>query len=169
MPMVKRAALKVLQSEKNNARVALISQRNPLQWRHNGHDGVSYHQPQYCLLNRLVRHGSKKISKLRVTGLCARNSPVTGELPAQRASNAENVSIWWSHHDSRIFSGIGHFCIYREYDAYIYEYIWYEILYIFTIRHCMYIISLTSLVAHRYQKTLLQEICSGCIEIISAI
>ena len=27
------------------------------------------------------------------------NSPVTGEFPAQRASNAENVSIWWRHHD----------------------------------------------------------------------
>ena len=30
-----------------------------------------------------------------------RNSPVTGEFPAQRASNAENVSIWWRHHDIR--------------------------------------------------------------------
>ena len=29
---------------------------------------------------------------------CAGNSPVTGEFPAQRASNAENVSIWWRHH-----------------------------------------------------------------------
>ena len=28
----------------------------------------------------------------------AGNSPVTGEFPAQRASNAENVSIWWRHH-----------------------------------------------------------------------
>ena len=27
-----------------------------------------------------------------------RNLPVTGELVAQRASNAENVSIWWRHH-----------------------------------------------------------------------
>ena len=27
----------------------------------------------------------------------------TGEFPAQMASNAENVSIWWRHHDS-IFS-----------------------------------------------------------------
>ena len=42
---------------------------------------------------------SKKTSKLRVTGLCAGNSPVTGEFPAQRASNAENVSIWWRHHE----------------------------------------------------------------------
>ena len=41
----------------------------------------------------------KKISKLRVTGLCEGNSPMTGEFPAQRASNAENVSIWWHHHD----------------------------------------------------------------------
>ena len=28
----------------------------------------------------------------------AGKSPVTGEFPAQRASNAENVSIWWRHH-----------------------------------------------------------------------
>ena len=24
---------------------------------------------------------------------------VTGEFPAQMASNAENVSIWWRHHE----------------------------------------------------------------------
>ena len=41
----------------------------------------------------------KKTSKLRVTGLCAGNSMVTSEFPAQRASNAENVSIWWRHHE----------------------------------------------------------------------
>ena len=45
------------------------------------------------------RRRSQKISNLRVTGLCAVNSLVTGEFPAQRASNAENVSIWWRHHD----------------------------------------------------------------------
>ena len=37
-------------------------------------------------------------SKVRVTGLCAGNSPVTGEFPAQMVSNAENVSIWWHYH-----------------------------------------------------------------------
>ena len=42
---------------------------------------------------------SKKAPRLRVTGLCAGNSLVTGEFPAQRASNTENVSIWWRHHD----------------------------------------------------------------------
>ena len=34
-----------------------------------------------------------KTSKLRVTGLCEGNSPGTGELPTQRASNAENISF----------------------------------------------------------------------------
>ena len=36
----------------------------------------------------------KKISKLRVPGLCEGNSPVTGEFPTQRVGNAENGSIW---------------------------------------------------------------------------
>ena len=43
---------------------------------------------------------SKKTPKLRVTGLCDGNPPVTGEFPPQKASNAENVSIWWRHHGS---------------------------------------------------------------------
>ena len=70
-----------------------------LQWRLNGRDSVSNHQPHDCLFNRLFRRRSKKKSKLRVTGLCEGNSPGTGEFPAQRASNTENVSIWWRHHD----------------------------------------------------------------------
>ena len=70
----------------------------PLQWRQNQRDGVSSHQPHDCLLNRLFRHRWKKTSKLCVTGLCAGNSPGTGEFPAQRASYAENISIWWRHH-----------------------------------------------------------------------
>ena len=69
-----------------------------LQWRHNERYSVSNHQPQDCLLNCLFRHRLKRTPKLRITGLCVGNSPVTGEFPAQRASNAENVSIWWRHH-----------------------------------------------------------------------
>ena len=69
-----------------------------LQWRHNVCDGVWNHQPHDCLLNRLFRHRSKKTSNLGVTSLWEGNSPVTGEFPAQWASNAENVSIWWRHH-----------------------------------------------------------------------
>ena len=48
---------------------------NSLHWRHNDHDGVSNHQPNGCLLNRLFRRRSKKTSKLSVTGLCVGNSP----------------------------------------------------------------------------------------------
>ena len=61
----------------------------PLRWRHNGCDSVSNHQPRECLLRRLIRRTSKKTSKLGVTGLCAGNSPETGEFPAQMTSNAE--------------------------------------------------------------------------------
>ena len=84
----------------------------PLRWRHNEHDSVSNHQPHDCLLNRLFRRRSKKTSKLRVTGLCPGNSPGTGEFPAQMASNAENVTIWWRHHahvydhNSGLYTGI---------------------------------------------------------------
>ena len=69
-----------------------------LQWRHNGRDGVSNQRRLDCLHNCLFRRRSKKTWKLRVTGLCEGNSPVTGEFPAQSTSNAGNVSIWWRHH-----------------------------------------------------------------------
>ena len=70
-----------------------------VQWRHYGRDSVSNHQPQDYLLNRLFRRTSKKTSKFRVTGLYVGDSPVTGEFPAQMASNAQNVSIWWRYHE----------------------------------------------------------------------
>ena len=79
-----------------------------LGWRHNERDGVSNHQPHECLLNRLVRRRSKKTSKLRVTGLCEGNLPVTGEFPAQMTSNAENVSIWWRLHVGELSSLSSH-------------------------------------------------------------
>ena len=61
---------------------------------------VSNHWRFNCVLNRLFQRRSKETSKPRVTGLFEGNSPVTGEFPAQTASNAENVSIWWRHHES---------------------------------------------------------------------
>ena len=76
-----------------------------LQWRHNEHDVVSNHQRLDWLLNRLFRHRSKKTSKFHVTGLCEGNSPMTYDFPAQWASNAENVSIWWRHHEYFITGG----------------------------------------------------------------
>ena len=54
---------------------------------------------------RLFMRKSKKISKLCVTGLYEGNSPMIGEFPAKRASNAKKFSIWWRHHgiDSMVF------------------------------------------------------------------
>ena len=78
----------------------------PLHWRHNEHDGISNQQPYDCLLNRLFMRRSKETSNLCVTGLCAGSSPVTGEFPAQMASNAENVSIWWRLHARLICDAI---------------------------------------------------------------
>ena len=71
-------------------RIPYLPQLLAYQWRHNGHDCVSNHQPHRCLLNRLFGRRSKKTSKIRVVGLCAGNSsgpvysphkgPVTREM-----------------------------------------------------------------------------------------
>ena len=85
---------------------------NPLLWRHNDRDGVSTHQPHDCLFNRLFRRRSKKTSKLRATGPCAGNLPVTGEFPAQRASKAEMFpfdDVIVQHHGANlVMSSITH-------------------------------------------------------------
>ena len=54
----------------------LVDIKKHITWRHDERDGVSNHQPRDCLLKRLFGRRSKKTSKLRVTGLCAGNSPV---------------------------------------------------------------------------------------------
>ena len=77
---------------------ALIDFISTSQWRYNGHDGVSNHQPHDCLLNHLFGCISKERPKLHVTGHCAGSSLVTGEFPAQMPSNTENVFVWWRHH-----------------------------------------------------------------------
>ena len=67
-------------------------------WRHNESDSVLNHQPDDCLLKRVFTSRSMDTSKPLVTSLCEGNSLVTDEFPAQMASKAENVSIWWRHH-----------------------------------------------------------------------
>ena len=49
------------------------------------------------------RHRSKENIKAPRHWPCEGNSPVTGEFAAQRASYAENVSIWWRHHHRTIW------------------------------------------------------------------
>ena len=48
-----------------------------------------------------------------VTGVCEGNSPLTGKFPAQRASNAKNVSIWWHHHGITALPWKWHAQVYR--------------------------------------------------------
>ena len=69
-----------------------------LQWRANERDDVSNHRCFECLPDRLFRRRSKNTSKLRATGLWVGNAPVNS--PTQRDSNAENVPIWWRHHET---------------------------------------------------------------------
>ena len=66
-----------------------------LQWRHTRRHGVSNSGLSIVYANVCSGAHKKKTLKLRVTGLCEGNSPVTSEFPSQRASNAENVSISW--------------------------------------------------------------------------
>ena len=60
-----------------------------LQWPHNEHDGVSNHQPHDYSGADQRKHQSSASQAM---------ATVTGEFPAQKASNAENVSIWWRRH-----------------------------------------------------------------------
>ena len=71
--------------------------RDSVRWRHNGRDGVSNHRRYDYSLNRLCRRRLKNTSMLPVTALREGNSPMTGEFPSKRDSNAENASIWWCH------------------------------------------------------------------------
>ena len=73
-----------------------------LQWHIIGRDGVSNHQPYDCLLKRLFRRKSKKTSKLRFTGICAKIDrwPVNSPHKWPGTRKAENVSIWWRHHEN---------------------------------------------------------------------
>ena len=70
----------------------------PLQWRHNEPDCVSNHRRLDCLLNRLIRRRSKKTLKTRFQWPLWEESTRDRWQPSRRASNAENVSIWWRHY-----------------------------------------------------------------------
>ena len=53
-----------------------------------------------CVLGQsFIQVQIKKNTKVPCQWLCEGKSPVTGQFPAQRASNMENVSISWCHDD----------------------------------------------------------------------
>ena len=57
----------------------------------------------------------KETSKSALLALCEGNSLVTGEFPAQMASNAEKSSIWWRHNE-------------RQNQYYVTHYLWSQAL-----------------------------------------
>ena len=67
--------------------VHYANNQGTLQWRLHECDGLSNHRRLLCLFNCWFRRRSEKTSKLRVTGLCVGNSPVTGKFRAQKANN----------------------------------------------------------------------------------
>ena len=74
-----------------------------LHWRHFDHDWgprLRLKSPATWLFTQsFIRAQIKKIIKApRHWPLCGEFTG-TGEFPTQRVSNAENVSIWWRHHD----------------------------------------------------------------------
>ena len=77
-----------------NTTVKVSGEWETLQWRHNGHDSVSNHQPHDCLLNRYSGTDQRKHQSSASLAF----EFFSPGFPAQRASNAENVSIWWRHH-----------------------------------------------------------------------
>ena len=83
-----------------NFQVKHLHSLYPLQWRNNEFSGIT----NVSIFYSTVCSGAdqRKHQKVCVTGLCEGNSPVTGEFPTQRASNVENVSIWWLHHEWKL-------------------------------------------------------------------
>ena len=68
-------------------------------------DSIAYQITSLTIVYSSVHSGTdqRKHQSSASLAFVWENSPVTGEFPAQMASNAENVSIWWRHHDNRIY------------------------------------------------------------------
>ena len=95
--------------------IFLLARYSLLKLRHNECGSVSNQQRLHCLLKCWLRCRLKKTWKLRFTGLCAGNPPVIGEYPAQKASNAENVSIWWCHSNDSTARGVPSWSLSKSY------------------------------------------------------
>ena len=68
----------------------------PLQWRHNGRDGVSNHRRLHIFCSN-IGSGTDQRKHQNVTGLCAGNSPVT--------SNAVTSHLMTSHESLALYAG----------------------------------------------------------------
>ena len=79
-----------------------------LQWRHNGCDSTSNHRHLDWFTQPFLQAKIKENMKVLCHwSLWWEFTGVTDEFPAQTASNAENVSIWWRHHGEGSSSKLG--------------------------------------------------------------
>ena len=82
---------------------------SPLQWRYNGHDGVSNHQPYHCLLNRLFSADQRNIKAPRywpfVRGIHRRpvNSPHKWPVTRKMFSFDDVIMSLHGHHADMYF------------------------------------------------------------------
>ena len=83
----------------------------PLQWLHNYMRWRLKSPASWLFTQPFIQAQIKEHIKAPRHWAFAGNSPVTSEFP-QRASNAENVFIWWRHHVARthpcVTSPVGH-------------------------------------------------------------
>ena len=75
-----------------------LEEATTLQRRHDERDGGSNHRSLDVLLSLSFKCTWTKTPNLHVIGL-SESRPVTDGFPSHRASNAENISIWWGRHD----------------------------------------------------------------------
>ena len=100
-----------------------------LQWRNNELDGVSnYQRLDCCLLNHSlveVQINENIKAPLHWTFW----GEFTSEFPTQRASNAENVSIWWRHQVYCCEGNNGRALVCQMANDTMYKFIWYTYIY----------------------------------------
>ena len=68
---------------------------------------ASHFTPSQLLFQQFDQDNNKETLKIHIIGHSVGGLhwlPVTGEFPTQRASYAENVSIWWRHHELTWFN-----------------------------------------------------------------
>ena len=75
-----------------------VSSWYTLLWRHNGANASQI--TSFTVVGSTVYSGAdqRKHKSSASLAFVRGISPETGEFPAQRVSNAENVSIWWRHY-----------------------------------------------------------------------
>ena len=77
----------------------VLGQWYALQWRHDKCDRVSNRRRLHCLLNCWSGADQRKHRSSASLAFVREIHRLQVGSPHKKASNAENISIWWRHHD----------------------------------------------------------------------